>query len=110
MSALVDNLFAPLVAVVSPEPVFARGSWSTSRRKTYASASQLGTCEGPYVEVIDSVWGGALESVVPLAGIATPRRRSGEGRRLRERSTAPSSLECPSRRTRSSVASERKPR
>ena len=70
MRVFVENLFAPLTAVVPAEPVTVRGSWSTHPRKVYSDASQLGTGTGPFVEVVDSVWAGSFESAAPLAGIA----------------------------------------
>jgi hypothetical protein len=70
MSALLDEFFFPLRTVVPGEPIAVRGAWSTSRRKTYAAASQLGTGAGPFVEVVDSAWVGVFESAVALAGIA----------------------------------------
>jgi hypothetical protein len=64
------ELVAPLSRVIPPMPVDIRGQWSRTSRRTYASETQLGTGQGPFVEVEDARWRGALECAVPLAGIA----------------------------------------
>lgn len=70
MRTFVAEFFSPLTALVPSELVELRGAWSTSHRKTYAKASQLGSGMGPLVDVVDAQWSGTVESRTPLAGIA----------------------------------------
>src|SRR5215831_13124329 len=70
MPAWIEQFFAPLASIVPSEPVEVRGAWSTSRRRMYETAKQLGTGVGPFVEVTDAKWNGILECSVPLAVIA----------------------------------------
>jgi hypothetical protein len=69
MRDAIDRLFAPLAAVVRREPVPLRGAWSFSTRRAYAAASQLGTGDGPFVEIADACWRGTFESPTPLVGL-----------------------------------------
>jgi hypothetical protein len=73
----IEEFLAPLAAVLPGEPATLRGSWSTSRRRTYENASPVGSGAGPYVDVIDARWVGAYESTVPLTGIAMLCRLGG---------------------------------
>src|SRR5262245_31046743 len=68
MHPLIERLAAELAPIVPAEPVEVSGAWSTTRRRTYASATQLGSGEGPFVEVVDVRWQGTLACAVPLAG------------------------------------------
>lgn len=57
-------------AAVPAEPVRMSGAWAGKPQRRYASPTQLGTGEGPYVEVVDWRWYGAFESPLPLVGLA----------------------------------------
>lgn len=70
-------LDAALSGIVAPKPVELRGAWSTSLRKTYRSAAQEGTGTGPFVDVQDTRWSGALscaESIGGMGFLVTPDR------------------------------------
>jgi hypothetical protein len=66
---LLDELDAALADVVPREPVALEGAWRASVRRTYRDEAQLGTGSGPWVEVVDQRWTGALTSAAPVAGI-----------------------------------------
>ena len=70
MPPFIEAFLSPIAAVVPGEPAELRGEWSTSLRRTYENAIQLGSGAGPFVEVIDARWAGTFESSVPLTGIA----------------------------------------
>ncbi len=59
-----------LAAVVPEEAAEIRGEWMATERRTYESAAQSGTGTGPFVDVADMRWRGAIECAVPVAGIA----------------------------------------
>jgi hypothetical protein len=65
----VDAISSALAGIVSEEEVVVEGRWTTSMRKTYRDVSQSGSGEGPYVEVIDHRWQGAMRGAGPLVGI-----------------------------------------
>jgi hypothetical protein len=69
-SSLFERLDTSLSELIRPHRVECQGAWSTSRRRTYASPSQLGSGAGPFVEVIDAQWTGALTAEVELGAIA----------------------------------------
>ncbi len=72
----VDAISSALAGVVPEEPVEVDGDWSSSKRRTYKEESQLGSGEGPYVEVVDHRWHGVIRGTKPLVGIGfliTPR-------------------------------------
>ena len=56
--------------LVPAEPVEFGGRWTTSSRQAYKSAGQIGSGSGPFVEVVDFRWHGALTSAGPFSGIA----------------------------------------
>ncbi len=66
----VNEYFRPVTAVITGDPVRVSGSWAGKAQRKYASPSQLGTGEGPFVDVVDWRWTGTFESEVPLAGLA----------------------------------------
>lgn len=67
---LLDRLDSALGEVIPGESVEFRGAWSTSSRRTYESEAQLGSGSGPFVEVTDLLWRGALTSSSAISGIA----------------------------------------
>ena len=67
---LLDQLDSSLSDLVAGESVEFRGEWSTSSRRTYKSEAQIGTGSGPFRDVVDSRWRGALTSSGPITGIA----------------------------------------
>lgn len=67
---LFDEIDAALADLVPREPVAFRGEWTRSTRRKYRDGSQLGTGSGPFVEIVDWRWRGALESLTPIAGLA----------------------------------------
>src|SRR5262245_3419772 len=64
-----ERFLSPLATVVEAHEVSLRGEWSTSTERKYAHASQLGTGEGPFVEVANAHWGGVAQGPWPLAGL-----------------------------------------
>jgi hypothetical protein len=67
---LLAEIFSDLATVIAPEPVRVVDSgWTTKARRAYASPSQAGTGQGPFVEVIDATWNATFEGMGPLAGI-----------------------------------------
>jgi hypothetical protein len=56
--------------LVPGEPVEFGGEWTTSSRRAYRTEAQIGTGSGPFVEVVDLRWRGALTSAGPTSGIA----------------------------------------
>ncbi|TMA35968.1 MAG: hypothetical protein E6J87_02110 [Deltaproteobacteria bacterium] len=67
---LIDRIAAALAAIAAPEPIELRGGWSRSMRRTYRDASQAGSGAGPFADVVDVYWKGAVECAQPIAGIA----------------------------------------
>src|SRR5262245_42730682 len=73
---LVDELNVLLSDIVPNNSVVFRGEWGTSTRRTYQRESQAGSGAGPFVEVVDVRWSGALTCSVPIVAVAfllTPR-------------------------------------
>ncbi len=62
--------FQGLREVVSAEAVRMSGAWSRKPQRRYASPTQSGGGEGPFIDTIDWRWDGAFESSSPLAGLA----------------------------------------
>ncbi len=67
---VLDQLDSSICHVVPSESVEFRGQWTTSSRRAYKSGAQIGTGGGPFVEVVDFRWRGALTSAGPFSGIA----------------------------------------
>jgi hypothetical protein len=65
-----DQLDLSLSGVIPAEPVDLRGEWSQASRRTYKSDAQSGTGSGPFVEVVDLRWRGALTCDTAISGIA----------------------------------------
>src|SRR5262245_34292937 len=70
MLAALEQFLSPLATVVEAHEVSLRGEWSTSTERSYAHVSQLGTGEGPFVEVVNAHWRGVAQGPRPLAGLA----------------------------------------
>ena len=67
---LLDQLDSSIRSVVPGEVVELAGEWTTSSRQVYRSQAQIGSGSGPFVEVVDVRWRGALTSASPFSGIA----------------------------------------
>ena len=67
---LLDQLDSSLSDLVPGESVEFRGEWSMPSRRTYKSETQVGTGAGPFVDVVDLHWRGALTSSGAISGIA----------------------------------------
>ena len=67
---LLDQLDSSLSDLVPGESVEFRGEWSTPLRRIYKSEAQVGTGSGPFVDVVDLRWRGALTSSGAISGIA----------------------------------------
>ena len=65
-----DALDSSLAELVSDEPVDFDGDWLTSVRRKYSAAREHGPGLGPFDEVMDLRWCGALTSPAPVAGLA----------------------------------------
>ncbi len=65
-----DQLDLSLSGVIPAEPVELRGEWSESARRTYRSGAQIGSGSGPFADVVDLRWRGALTCNAPISGIA----------------------------------------
>jgi len=61
---LLDHSLSP---VVPAHAITLDGQWSTASRRTYASETQLGSGDGPFIDVVDARWVGTLSSSVDLA-------------------------------------------
>jgi hypothetical protein len=70
---LLDQLDSSICDLVPGETVEFGGEWTTSSRQAYKSEAQIGTGSGPFVEVIDFRWRGALTAAGPFSGIALLR-------------------------------------
>lgn len=70
MHDLIHQLAASVRTLGPTHDVVLDGAWSTSRRKTYEDASQLGSGMGPFVEVLDARWRATLRCAVPVVGFA----------------------------------------
>ena len=66
---LVDSISSALAVVVPEEEAEVNGQWTSSRRNVYKNQSQLGSGEGPYVEVVDRRWQGNIRCAKPLVAI-----------------------------------------
>jgi len=66
----VFEYFRPLRDVLRGEEVRIAGAWSPKPQLRYASAAQLGTGEGPYLQTVDWRWDGTVECAASLVGIA----------------------------------------
>lgn len=67
---LFDQLESSLRDVVRGDVVHFLGEWRTASRRTYKTEAQAGSGSGPFRDVIDLIWHGALTSVSPVSGIA----------------------------------------
>lgn len=67
---LLDQLNSSIGGLGPGESVDVGGEWTTSSRQTYKSEAQIGSGSGPFVEVVDVRWRGALTSASPFSGIA----------------------------------------
>lgn len=67
---LLDQLDSSVCDLVPGEAVEFGGEWTTSSRQAYKSEAQIGTGSGPFVQVIDFRFRGALTSAGPFSGIA----------------------------------------
>lgn len=65
-----DQLDLSLSGLIPAEPVELRGEWSQASRRTYRSGAQIGTGSGPFVDVVDLRWRGALTCDTAISGIA----------------------------------------
>ena len=65
-----DELDGALADLVPRESVTLEGEWTRSTRRTYESEGQAGTGRGPFVEVVDLSWKGALASATPIAVVS----------------------------------------
>ena len=59
-----------LAGVMPAESIEIRGTWSTTTRRQYKDQSQLGTGEGPFMDVVDMRWRGSINCAKPVAGLA----------------------------------------
>jgi hypothetical protein len=67
MQSLLRLLDHSLSPVVPAHVINLDGQWSTASRRTYASETQLGSGDGPFIDVVDARWIGTLSSSVDLA-------------------------------------------
>jgi hypothetical protein len=67
---LLDQLDLSIRDLVPGESVEFSDEWTTSSRRAYKSKAEIGTGSGPFVEVVDFRWRGALTSTGPFSGIA----------------------------------------
>lgn len=51
-------------------PVKRHGDWSTSSRRAYASPNQVGSGDGPFIDVVDEQWEGSLDASVEFSEIS----------------------------------------
>jgi hypothetical protein len=93
LTAALERFLSPLAIVVEAHEVSLRGEWSTSTERTYAHASQLGTGEGPFVEVTNAHWRGVAQGPPPLAGLAFSATTEGVTWSRSERPAASPALE-----------------
>jgi hypothetical protein len=59
-NSFLRRLDSSLSGLIAHEPIEVLADWSTKRRKTYQSETQHGSGVGPFVEVEDRRWQGAL--------------------------------------------------
>jgi hypothetical protein len=67
---ILSELAVSLADSVPHDPVDFRGEWGASTRRAYQREARLGTGSGPFVEVVDVRWIGALTSSAPIVGVA----------------------------------------
>lgn len=67
---VLERLDAALHDRVPSEPVGFSGEWSNRSRRRYAAGRQLGTGCGPFVDVVDRRWQGALSCPGPTGVMA----------------------------------------
>jgi hypothetical protein len=67
---LLNQLDSSICDLVPGESVEFGGEWTTSSRQAYKSEAQISTGSGPFVEVVDFRWRGALTAAGPFSGIA----------------------------------------
>ena len=67
---LLDRLDSLPSDLVPRESVEFRGEWSTLLRRTYRSEADVGTGSGPFVDVVDVHWRGALTASGAITGVA----------------------------------------
>ena len=65
-----DEFEVSLAGLVPGQAVEFTGGWQPTTRRTYQTASQLGTGSGPFVDVLDFRWQGVLACDVPIVSIA----------------------------------------
>jgi hypothetical protein len=70
MHPVLDQLDAVLLDCVPREPVEFAGEWRERSRRTYQPETQHGTGSGPFTDVVDLRWRGALAGIAPIGGIA----------------------------------------
>ena len=66
---VLDQLDTALRDRIPAEPVEFAGEWSEASRRTYTSEAQLGTGAGPFMDVVDLRWRGALPGASPMGGM-----------------------------------------
>jgi hypothetical protein len=67
---ILAELDASLAAAMPHDAVDFSGEWVPAVRRAYRSNTQLGSGTGPFIEVIDYKWKGAVAGSAPIAGIA----------------------------------------
>jgi len=70
MNEVIPQLAAAVTAMGPTHEVELAGEWSTSNRKTYGDSSQLGSGDGPFIDVVDAQWRAVLKCAVPMVGMA----------------------------------------
>jgi hypothetical protein len=66
---LLDRLDTVLADAVPPGSASLHGDWASRSRRSYRTTAQLGSGEGPYVEVADHIWEGRLSAASALTGM-----------------------------------------
>jgi hypothetical protein len=67
---LLEQLAVALRGHVPELPVSFEGQWLESSRRTYQRKAQIGSGTGPYEDVVDLRWQGALTAREPVGGMA----------------------------------------
>jgi hypothetical protein len=65
-----NDYFLGLQEIVGTEEVQMSGAWNVKRQRRYASPTQSGTGEGPFIETFDWRWEGTFLGSSPLVGLA----------------------------------------
>jgi hypothetical protein len=65
-----QELDSALDGLVNSEPIELAGSWLPATHRTYERATQLGSGEGPFREIVDWRWRGQLSSAAPIVAVA----------------------------------------